>query len=477
MFQGGENPDGQRSTLQESQATGYPNDVPIKSYDFQAPLGEFGQERASFRKLKVFNYFLNDFGFLLAPMTVHAPDKQPTGPGDLTTLRATVRSNGDAGYIFVNNYTRGAAMPPRPATQFEIRLPSGNIRVPQNPITIPSGDYFVWPFNLRANGITVRYSTAQLFTRLQNAGTETLYFEAVPGIPVEFAIDTSHARLERTANGMVANEGTTIYVRDVQPGIESAVDLVSDQGAHLRLVTLSREEAEDAWKVRLDGADRLLISAQDFFSDSDAKPSRIWLRNRGARQFAFTLTPAPASVPHASMPLQQVSSAAGAVAFIAQASPQPWDLKTSLLQPPGMVPPVKVGPPRDATARSVAQAPSDDQFRSAAKWSIAIPPGPMDGLSELFLDVRYKGDAARLSSPAGLLTDNFYNGQPWTVGLSRFLDLAHPNRLELDILPLRSDAPVYIEASPERGLPTSGQVDSLENIELVPEYQLEIGSH
>lgn len=48
MFQGGENPNGKLSTLQESQATGYPNDLPIKSYDFQAPLGEFGQERASF---------------------------------------------------------------------------------------------------------------------------------------------------------------------------------------------------------------------------------------------------------------------------------------------------------------------------------------------------------------------------------------------------------------------------------------------
>ena len=49
MFQGGENPDGKLSTLEESQETGYPNDLPIKSYDFQAPLGEFGQERESFR--------------------------------------------------------------------------------------------------------------------------------------------------------------------------------------------------------------------------------------------------------------------------------------------------------------------------------------------------------------------------------------------------------------------------------------------
>src|SRR5208283_1151937 len=43
MFHGGTNPDGKRTTLQESQATGYLNDLPVKSYDFQAPLGEFGQ--------------------------------------------------------------------------------------------------------------------------------------------------------------------------------------------------------------------------------------------------------------------------------------------------------------------------------------------------------------------------------------------------------------------------------------------------
>ena len=52
MFQGGENPDGKLTTLQESQGTNYPTDVPVKSYDFQAPLGEFGQEREVFRKLK-----------------------------------------------------------------------------------------------------------------------------------------------------------------------------------------------------------------------------------------------------------------------------------------------------------------------------------------------------------------------------------------------------------------------------------------
>jgi len=77
MFQGGTQPDGKLTTLVESQATGYPNDVPLKSYDFQAPLGEFGQVRASFRATKIIHLFLGDFGETLGPMTPFFPDKVP----------------------------------------------------------------------------------------------------------------------------------------------------------------------------------------------------------------------------------------------------------------------------------------------------------------------------------------------------------------------------------------------------------------
>ena len=72
MFQGGENPDGKLSTLQESMRREHYNDLPVKTYDFEAPLGEFGDERESLRKLKCWNYLMNDFGAELAPM-------EPTG--------------------------------------------------------------------------------------------------------------------------------------------------------------------------------------------------------------------------------------------------------------------------------------------------------------------------------------------------------------------------------------------------------------
>ena len=67
MFQGGENPDARLTTLQESQRSAYPNDVPVKGYDFQAPLGEFGEMHAHLPELKLDHYFLQDFGSQLAP--------------------------------------------------------------------------------------------------------------------------------------------------------------------------------------------------------------------------------------------------------------------------------------------------------------------------------------------------------------------------------------------------------------------------
>ena len=96
----------------------------------------------------------------------------------------------------------------------------------------------------------------------------------------------------------------------------------------------------------------------------------------------------------------------------------------------------------------------------------------MDGLNDLFLEVKYQGDVARLYAGSDLLTDNFYNGQAWSIGLRRFLGANAANPLTLSILPLRQDAPVYFELPAAPPFSTNGQIDKLEDLRLVPEYQL-----
>jgi beta-galactosidase len=474
MFHGGENPDGKLSTLQESQETGYPNDLPIKSYDFQAPLGEFGQERASLRKLKVFQYFLNDFGAELAPLTVHAPEKCPRSSADLSVPRASVRSNGDAGFIFFNNYVRGYSMPARPAVQFLIRLEHSTQAVPRHPIDLPSGSYFIWPFNLRVGSVRLRYSTAQLFTRLQNSGSTTLYFEALPGIPPQFAFDAATVRSAKASSGATTRDSGTIYVSGIEPGPDSTVDLVSAQGMSLRIVVLSAREAEDAWKVRIGARDHLLITGQDFLADPDTQPAHIWLRTRSTSQFAFTVTPPPATPLKADIPLTRAATTALTATFTAE-EPS-WDdpIDCRQTQPPGVAPPVKFGPALSYRPIGVAQAPEAGGLPQAAHWQITIPAGSMNGLSELFLSINYEGDVARLSEAARLLDDDFYNGSPWMVGLKRYLTPNQPSTFDLSILPLRKDAPVYFEVPRALQFGANGQAVKIDDIRLVPEYQLQL---
>ncbi len=480
MFQGGENPDGQLTTLQESQATGYPNDLPIKAYDFQAPLGEFGQERASFRKLKVFDYFLNDFGADLAPMTVHAPAVEPRNSADLSVPRVAVRSRGDAGFIFFNNYVRGTQMPVHRAAQFQIRLPGPEgkpgptLAIPRHPIDLPSGAYFIWPFNLRLSGVTLRYSTAQLFTRLENSGVPTVYFEALPGIAPEFAFDAATVRTVKPSSGETVTDAGVLYITGIQPGVDSSIDVVSSVGNALRLVVLTASEAEDAWKVPIDGSDRLLITQQDFLADPDAQPARIWLRSLARPLFQFTITP-PTSAPlKANVPLVAFNINDHPAGFTAQVPQWNAALEFNQIQAPGEAPPVKTGPAQNWRPRGVAQAPAAGELPQAAQWSIAVPASALDGLSELFLEVKYEGDVARLSANHHLLDDDFYNGKPWMVGLERFLAPNGSGNFNLSILPLRKDAPVYFELPEPQQFGQNGQIDKLDSIRLVPEYQLVI---
>ena len=122
MYHGGSNPLGQRSTFQESQATGYWNDVPVISYDFQAAVGEYGQLRGHYHSLRLLHLFVNDFGSLLAPLPPALPEQLPASLDDLQTLRWSARSDGKSGFIFINNYQRIESLPEHRSVQLTLRL-------------------------------------------------------------------------------------------------------------------------------------------------------------------------------------------------------------------------------------------------------------------------------------------------------------------------------------------------------------------
>jgi len=217
MYHGGTNPDGRLTTLQESQATGYWNDLPEKTYDFQAPLGEFGQRRPSYDLLRRLHLFLHDFGPQLALMPAHLPAARPTGRDDAATLRWAVRSDGHAGFVFVNNYQRLLPMPAKPGVQFELKLDGGVLRLPEQPGVVPADGSFFWPFNLDLGGARLVYATAQPVCQVDDEATHYVVFAQIPGMPAEFVFDQAGIHLDG-ARGEVADSGGRLRGRRVAPG-------------------------------------------------------------------------------------------------------------------------------------------------------------------------------------------------------------------------------------------------------------------
>ena len=62
-------------------------------------------------------------------------------------------------------------------------------------------------------------------------------------------------------------------------------------------------------------------------------------------------------------------------------------------------------------------------------------------MSPTFLKINYAADCARVYADGKLVQDNFWNGKPMLVRISDLIG----NRVELRVLPLRKDAPIYLQ--------------------------------
>jgi len=467
MYQGGKNPEGKRTTLQESQRTAYPNDLPVKNYDFQAPLGEYGDERPSLRIMKQYQLFLNDFGDRLAPMAAFAPAQMPQSVSDTAVLRASVRADQNGGFLFINNHLRGEHMPERSDIKFDITLPSGHLSLPAQATTIPSDSYAIWPLRQRFGAISLEYATAQLFTRLAGKGPETLVFAGSRGIPAEFSFTAETVRSVTAPGAKEQLLGKLILVSGFDPNHDNSFDVVAADGSKLHILLLSEEDARNAWKFHAEGVDHLLITAADVAIHG----SRIALRQRENNNFDLRILPALTHKPESSLPLIDEHNS-----LHAQAAKFNGSITLTELQKASAVPPVAMGPIPSWRKNAVAMAPEDAAFDKAAKYSIAINGESAKNLHELYLSADFEGDVARLYDGPQLLDDLFFNGQPWQVGLKRYEKGSAMPAFELQILPLRKDAPIYLESTKPVDFGDKDQVATPGTVRLIPEYQLELNT-
>lgn len=178
MYHGGTNPNSRTgTTLNESQRTPFTanNDLPRLTYDFQAPLGEFGQTYPHYYLLRKLHLFMQDYGELLATMQANFPAPQELRQGEDNTLRWAYRTDGERAFIFVNNYERFANL----SEKKNVRIEVCGVKLPK--MDIPSGCTCIFPINIDG----IRYATAQIVAKRNG----NIYLEQIPGIPTTICLE------------------------------------------------------------------------------------------------------------------------------------------------------------------------------------------------------------------------------------------------------------------------------------------------
>ncbi len=257
MYTGGTNPVGKISTYQSS--------GPRISYDYQAPIREFGTLGTVMQETKKYNYFMNDFGTALAPAVAYLP----TSNQDRDNLQWAVRLNESAGYLFCSNYLYKHTRKDYKNVQFSIKLKDETIHIPRKKVTVKGGTYFLWPFNQQFSEVLLKYSTTQPVCSLKEGNTDTYFFFEDDFIPGEYLIEDKGIRSVEVKNGTSRKEKNGYFIDRLTPGKECSIEITKENGSKVRFVTLTEEESDHIWKGTLKGKEFVAITNSSLIYDND----------------------------------------------------------------------------------------------------------------------------------------------------------------------------------------------------------------
>ena len=249
-----------------------PMGMPKISYDFQAPLGEFGLEHGSYRALRLLHLFLNDFSSQLAPMeTVLPKGYERMTPDNRETLRYAARVRGKSGFVFMVNFQdHDTARVDQKDLCLRLKFANETLRIPsQGTFTLPKDESLILPFNFQMEDALLKYATAQLLLKLDDKGMDHYFFFVPEGIHPEFVFDKTTVA------------GKHCYTPEA--GLKSTFTVKTSGGKRFKVTTLTREQALNACKV--DG--KLLITSSMVLPEA----GRVRLLNMGDPVFRYVEYP------------------------------------------------------------------------------------------------------------------------------------------------------------------------------------------
>ncbi len=407
MYQGGTTPRNDVNFQSD-----HPMGVPLMSYDFKAPLAEFGFTRQSYHQLQLIHLFTADFGEQLAPMGTVLPEGALTmSPTDATLLRYAVRKKGNAGFVFLNNFQDHAKRHDLTGVSISVEAEGETLRFPaRGAMTVREDVSAILPFNFDMEGALLKTATAQPLAIVNSRGQKHYFFFAPEGMATEYVFNPS------TVKGK--------HQLTPAPGKNSTLKIRTVTGKEFLLTTLTRQEALQAYKVVNDGEERLILTGADLM------------------QYGETIC------------LQDTTANFTAIVFPARKGSKAYQTFNFENEP------IRIEP----------------QFTTSGnrRLMVNLPATAFDRVSDLYLMIDYTGDTMQAFVDGNMVSDNFFDGTPWQVGLKRFKSqLTAGKGIYFYMTALHLDAPFLDDLPCKATLDFSkGNIARFNNVRIVPEYKV-----
>jgi hypothetical protein len=410
---------------------------PLISYDFFAPISEYGEWRDAFYRARPFNHFVRDYASQLARAEPRAPQHPVTGAQE-DRARAEARISEGRGFVFVNNYGNVKPLSPRKAFAIELATDRGPVRMPhKDTIELPSGAMAIWPVNLELGaGATLRSATVQPVYRFTARGERWHVFMQTAAMPAELVIERAGVRdlrLPRQARVEHARDGLDV-VR-LKPGRGCVIEITAIDGSAIRLLVLDQQDAGKLAQLGTDEAPLLALSDAMVTRSGDA--ISVISRDRSALAVSFF----PPGLRIAGGNAGRTEGVFGRV----------------------------------DCSRAQRAITADIEKMDGQRALLKLPQEAFDGLDDIFLDVDYGGDVCRIFDAATgvMVADTMNNGTAWSVSLRRFRQALSGAGLVIRIEPMRVtggppklDGEMTLKAQEN----TVGEKAALRSLTLHPRY-------
>lgn len=264
VFHGGSNPRGIKTPYLNEAAT------PKISYDYQAALGEFGQARPSYYRLKRQHYFFTTFQDDFCKMETVLPEgAEDIKPEDTKQLRYSVRQKDGSGYVFINNYQDHIETTDKKNESITLNLDNEELRIPnKGGFDIDKEESCILPFNLNLNDILLKTATVQLITKLEKNNQTNYFFYQPKGMKPELGFNKETVKDIKLTAGKIDQENGTIIVHPDSSQM-TKLTLINQNDKVINLYVLTNEQSLSFWKFNFNDEENILFASSELLVDEN----------------------------------------------------------------------------------------------------------------------------------------------------------------------------------------------------------------